>query len=116
MADAVGYSGNERLPKRFKDMGDGTFAEVMVAEDPSVSAAEVSVQGAAVIAPSDTVTVAAGRAILINSTVAGNVKVKFVDNSTITIPVQVGVTIFPWAIVQVFVTGTTATATYFNLL
>lgn len=77
---------------------------------------EPSISGAAAITASDTVAVAAGRQLLINCTVAGNVKVKFSDGSTLTIPVTVGMTILPWAVILVFVTGTTATATYANLL
>jgi hypothetical protein len=59
--------------------------------------------------------VSAGRQLLINCTVAGNVKVKFSDASTLTIPVAEGLTVLPWAVIQVYVTGTTATATYTNL-
>lgn len=82
----------------------------------SGGSADGPVSGVASIAPSNTVGVQAGRQLLINCTVAGNVKVQFSDASTITIPVQVGLTILPWAATQIFVTGTTATATYYNLL
>lgn len=97
-------------------VGSGTAANalrvVIATDDPTQKA----VAGAGVISPSDTVAVTAGRQLLINCTVAGNVKVKFSDGSVLVIPVQVGLTILPWAVVQVFVTLTTATATYYNLV
>lgn len=74
------------------------------------------VTGAAAITPSDTVLVTAGRGFRIVCTVAGNVKVKYADGSTDTFPVEVGLTRLPDAVIQVFVTGTTATASYANLL
>lgn len=76
---------------------------------------EPSITGTVAITPSDSVTVSAARQFLVNCTVAGNVKVAFSNSSTLTIPVATGMTILPWAIIQVFVTGTTATATYANL-
>ena len=57
----------------------------------------------------------AGRQFAIICTAAGNVKVKFSGGSTLTIPVQAGLTLLPWQVIQVFLTGTTATATYNNL-
>lgn len=45
---------------------------------------------------------------------AGNVKVKFANGQTGTYPIAVGLTYFPWAVVRVFTTGTTATATFEN--
>lgn len=92
-----------------------TVQRVTLASNDPLVAAESPVSGATAITPSDTVGVTAGRGILINCTVAGNVKVRFSDTSTITIPVTVGLIILPWAITLVFVTGTTATATYANL-
>jgi ethanolamine utilization microcompartment shell protein EutS len=71
--------------------------------------------GAAAITPSNTLLVTPGKAFMINCTVAGDVKVGFVDGSTLTITVAIGTLILPWAVQQVFVTGTTATATYANL-
>lgn len=59
--------------------------------------------------------VASGRQFNVVCTVAGNVKVTLDDGSTFTFPVAVGLSVFPWAVKQVFVTGTTATATYSNM-
>lgn len=56
----------------------------------------------------------AQRALGVNCTVAGNVTVKFVDGSTLTFPVVVGWTIFPFEVVGV--SSATATATYYNLV
>lgn len=64
---------------------------------------------------SDTVLFGEGRYFLIICTVAGNVKVGFVDGTTLVFPVGVGLTILPWRVKQVFSTGTSATATYANL-
>lgn len=64
---------------------------------------------------SDTVTFNEGRYLAIVCTVAGNVKVGFLDGTTLVIPVLVGLTILPWKVRQVFSTSTTATATYANL-
>lgn len=72
-------------------------------------------QGAAAVAASDTVKVPPGSSFIINCTVAGNVKVGFADGSTLTIAVPVGTTMLGWAVAQVWVTGTTATATYANV-
>ena len=58
---------------------------------------------------------AAQRAVLIVCTVAGNVQLSFVDNSTITFPVAVGPTCFPGEFTTVVGAGTTATATFTNL-
>lgn len=59
--------------------------------------------------------VAAGRGLAVVCTVAGNVKVKLADGSSLTFPVAVGFTVLPFQVVRVFTTGTTATATYSNL-
>ena len=77
---------------------------------------ETTISGAVAVTASDTVLVAEGRYFLVNCTVTGNVKVGFTNASTLTIQVATGVTILPWKITQVFVTGTTATATYANLI
>lgn len=67
------------------------------------------------VTPSDTVGVQAGRQFGVICTAAGNVKVKFSkQGDTLVIPVAVGLTRFDWEVSQVFATGTTATATYFN--
>jgi hypothetical protein len=71
--------------------------------------------GSVDVAASNTVKVDQGRSFVINCTVAGNVKVGFADGSTLTIAVPIGTLILPWAVTQVFVAGTSATATYANL-
>lgn len=73
---------------------------------------ERAITGVAAITPSDAATFTAGRQIAINCTAAGNVKVGFADGSTHTFPVPVGYSVWPWAANQVFVTGTTAAATF----
>lgn len=74
------------------------------------------ITGAAAIAPSDTVSVTAGRQFLVSCTVAGNLKVTFSDGSTLTFTIPVGLSVFSWAITKVWVTGTIATVTCTNLL
>jgi hypothetical protein len=64
---------------------------------------------------SDTVLYGVGRYFVIICTVAGNVKVGFLDGTTLVIPVAIGLTILPWKVAQVFSTSTTATASYANL-
>lgn len=81
----------------------------------SITVKELSMQGAAAVTPSDSVTVAAGRHFGVHCTVAGNVTVVFKNGTTLAWPVAVGGTIFPWAVIGVKVTGTTATASYYNL-
>lgn len=81
----------------------------------AIATTEDPMRGAAAITPHDVNVVPAGRALAVICTVAGNVKVQFKNGSTFTFPVAVGMTCFPWRVVQVFVTGTTATATYANL-
>jgi hypothetical protein len=44
------------------------------------------------------------------------VKVAFFDGSTLVIPVNVGITILPFAVTEIVSSGTTATATYAQLL
>lgn len=81
----------------------------------AIAAAEVSISSVAAIVPSDAIAVSAGRQFAIICSSAGNVKVGFSGGGTLTIPVAVGLTLLPWQITQVFVTGTTATATFANL-
>ena len=68
-----------------------------------------------VVAMTKGTTYAAGKSLYVNCTVAGNVSVTFYDGSTLTFPVNVGITIMPFAVTQVNKSGTTATATYANL-
>lgn len=70
---------------------------------------------ASTVAASDTVTVQAGNQFVVVATVAGNVKVGLSGGGTVTFAVPVGTTVMEWEVGQVFVTGTTATATYYNL-
>lgn len=79
-------------------------------------ASQSPISGATTITASDTVLVAAGRQFLVSCTVAGNLKVKFSDGSTLTFAIPVGLSVLSWAVTQVFVTGTTATVTCTNLL
>lgn len=79
-------------------------------------ASQSPISGAAAIAKSDTVLVAAGRQFLISCTVAGNLKVTFSDGSLLTFAIPVGLSVLSWAVTQVWVTGTTATVTCTNLL
>lgn len=57
-------------------------------------------------------TLAVGRALEIVVTAAGNVSLVLADNSTTTIPVNVGLSIIPYGVKQIVSAGTTATATY----
>jgi hypothetical protein len=58
----------------------------------------------------------AGKSLYVNCTASGNVKVLFYDGSMLTFPVNVGITILPFAVTQVVSSGTTATATYAELM
>lgn len=71
-----------------------------------------------VITPTNTVpspAVPLSSTLAVVCTVAGNVKVGFMDGSVLSFPVVVGLTLLPFRIAQVFVTGTTATAVYTGL-
>jgi hypothetical protein len=57
----------------------------------------------------------AGRAVLINCTVAGNVAMTLSDASIITVSLPIGVFVLPFAATKINTAGTTATATYWNL-
>lgn len=56
------------------------------------------------------------RGVRIICTTAGNVAFKFADDSEDIEPVAVGLTVLPYAIKTVLSVGTTATATYKNLI
>jgi hypothetical protein len=58
---------------------------------------------------------AAQRSIGVLCTAAGNVEMTFSDGSTITLPVYVGWQTFPFAVTTIVASGTTATASYYNL-
>ncbi len=67
--------------------------------------------GAVALTPGTPVTPARGLAII--CTVAGNVQLKFADDSTLVIPVAVGLSVLEgWSIKDIVAGGTTATATY----
>ena len=55
------------------------------------------------------------RALRISCTAAGNVAMKLADDSVETVPVDVGLSILPYAVKAVLATGTTAVATYASL-
>lgn len=57
----------------------------------------------------------AQRSVGILATAAGNVAMTLADASTITLPVYIGWQTFPFAATAINSSGTTATATYFNL-
>jgi hypothetical protein len=57
----------------------------------------------------------AQRSVGVLCTIAGNVQFQFSDGSTITLPVVPGWQTFPFASTQIVPTGTTATATFYNL-
>jgi hypothetical protein len=61
-------------------------------------------------------TYAPGRSLWINCTVAGNVAVTFFDGSTLIFAVSVGPSMLPFAVTEVNSSGTTATATYYEML
>lgn len=76
-----------------------------------------SYHGSAVLTASDTVlSQIPCRAVLISCTVAGLVKVGLPDGSTLTFEVAVGTQILELQAMQFFVTGTTATATMYQLV
>jgi hypothetical protein len=57
-----------------------------------------------------------GRAFLICCTVAGNVVVEMADTTQLTLPIPgAGIYEFNWSVIEVISSGTTATATYYNL-
>lgn len=74
-----------------------------------------AIQSAATITAHDTNVVPVGRLFAVNCTVAGNVTVRLRDATTHVIAVTVGYHAFPYAVIGVNTTGTTATATYSNL-
>lgn len=57
-----------------------------------------------------------GREFVVNCTEAGNVQIQFSGGFELTIPMAVGLTRFPWQVVNVIADGTTAVATYANLV
>lgn len=76
----------------------------------STPVTEASISGIAAITIGTTLP--AGRQLGVNCTVAGNVTLTFSDASTLTWPVTVGGSIFPWAVT--LVSAFTGTATFYN--
>lgn len=76
---------------------------------------ERPIHGAKVVTPGDTTVIGAGRRFAINCSVAGNVTIRFNDNSTHVISAVVGYNDYRYAVIGVNTTGTTATAVYSNL-
>jgi hypothetical protein len=97
------------------DAGKLTKDDVRNQRIQAIATALGSIRGSTTIAPSDTVPVLSGRQFAIVCSGAGNVKVTFVGGGTFTFPVATGLTIYDWAVSQVWTTGTTATAVYTNL-
>ena len=58
---------------------------------------------------------AAQNGVVVNCTVAGNVSFLMADGSTMVLAVPTGATVFDFSVQGVNTSGTTATATYFNL-
>lgn len=83
----------------------------------SLAVIERPYRGSRVLTPSDVAgnIVKAGKALEVNCSVAGNVSVLMTDQSTHTIPVNVGLSIFTYEVLRVNATGTTATAIFNNL-
>ena len=92
-----------------------TLAGVLAVLQGTLGTQEKPPSSAVAITQSDINPTTAARELAIVCTSAGNVKIGFGDGSVITIPVGVGLTRLPWAVTQIYLTGTTATATYFNL-
>lgn len=78
--------------------------------DPHVTAVEDDIGSVVALTPGTPIN--GGRGLDINCTVAGDVKVQYVDNTTFTYAVSVGTTRIMGNIEDVVAAGTTATATY----
>jgi hypothetical protein len=89
------------FPVQFFDDGSGN----LIADVPASTVWVLSVG----------VTAQPGRQIKITCTAPGNVVLKLSGGSTTVVPINVGVTLLPWQVVQVVTSGTTATATYENI-
>ena len=79
----------------------------------AVSVRENGVTGAVAMTVGTSYTAADG--IMINCTVSGNVSMTLYNNTTIIVPVNVGLSILPFSVTSVTTANTTATATYSNL-
>ena len=66
------------------------------------------------VTPSDTATFAPGiQGTMFVCTVAGTVTIGFANGVSIAFPLATGLTLYPLAANQIYVNGTTATATYY---
>lgn len=74
-----------------------------------------AVDRATAITASDSTVVESGELFTVNCTVAGNVTVRLAATGTHVIPVDVGYSAYPYRVIGVNTTGTTATATYANM-
>jgi len=96
------------------DKTSGMWVNIKNASALSVSDPQnAAFQGAVAMTVGTTYT--AQRSVGVLCTVAGNVAMTLVDASTITLPVYVGWQTFPFAATAINSSGTTATATYYNL-
>lgn len=111
---AVTPSGLRAAPPYTRNTG-GTTSDGILDALTDIVTADSPISAATALTPSDSTTSTAGRQLAIICTTAGNVKVGFAAGSSLTIPVSVGLTLLPWQVTRVYVTGTTATATYANL-
>ncbi len=106
------YANNHGLVEYLYDNGDGTYSKA-VAAHPSNTFVSVDVTSAPVaITPHDVTTFTPGNRVIIEVSVAGNIKVGWPNGvtSTHSFPTP-GTYQYNWAINQVFVTGSTATFT-----
>lgn len=92
----------------------GPAGAVCVGPDDPLPMREASFGGAVAIAPGTDQPPL--RAVAIACTVAGTVTLKLADGSMLAVPVQTGFSILPFAVRTVVAAGTTATASYANLV
>lgn len=76
---------------------------------------ESPIRGRKAITAHDTNSISPGRLFAVHCTVAGDITIRLRDASPHVIAVDVGYSAFPFAVIGVNTTGTTATATYSNL-
>jgi len=85
----------------------------LVSVETPLPISEPSYRAAAPIAPD--AAFAPPRAIAVVAQGAGNVAFRFANLSAITVPVSPGLTILPFAAVQILASGTTAAASFYAL-
>lgn len=89
-------------------------AAVQVGHENPLPTSEPAFRGAAAIAVG--LDHAPGRGLAINCAAAGDVMVKFADQSLLAVPVQPGLTILPFAVSSIVADGTTANAVFATLI